>query len=204
MDPEAAINWVFIVSISVPSFGFFLLWLAKVKDQILMIVYKTNMTLWKVLTLGMVNQEEFNAKYIENFHHHKSNSANERKGPRAGDFDEIPDASHLETASRHGSVNPLMNSRKSKDALYLQHDGREGELNYELSKNISNISLHEGDDTAIQQKLKEMINLQLQQQVKMNDTQKDLSQLKQSIRSSGPYSYQPQSLKAGPFGDPGN
>jgi hypothetical protein len=189
MDPESAINWVFIIFISVPSFGFFLLWLAKVKDQILIIVYKTNRTLWKVLTLGMVNQEDFNSKYIDKFHHR----ASERKAPRPSDFDELPDASHLETASRHGSIN----GRKSRDNPYLYNDGREGELNYELSKNISNISLHEGDDTAIQQKLKEMINLQLQQQVKMNDTQKDLSQLKQSIHSSGQY-------PRGAFGDPGN
>jgi len=97
MNPESGINWVFIIFISVPSFGFFLLWLAKVKDQILIIVYKTNRTLWKVLTLGMVNQEEFNNKYIDKFHNHQR--ASERKGPRPGDFDEMPDASHLDISN---------------------------------------------------------------------------------------------------------
>merc|ERR1712166_256648 len=101
MGPESAVNWVLIVFISVPSFGFFLAWLLKVKDQVLIIVYKTNRTLWKVLTLGVVNEEEFNAKYVDAFHHR----ADARKDPRPGDFDAIPDASHMETASRHGSVN---------------------------------------------------------------------------------------------------
>ena len=186
--PESGVNWIFIVFISVPSFGFFLLWLAKVKDHILIIVYKTNRTAWKVLTLGTVNAEEFEFKYIDKFHHHA-----ERKGQPPGDFDELADASHTDAASRHGSVN----GRPSRDPLYLQDDGRGGELDYERSKNVSDVGLHEGDDTAIQQKLKEMINLQLQQQVKMNDTHKDLSQLKQSIRSSGRY-------PGGAFGDPGN
>jgi len=57
--PDSGVNWIFIVFISVPSFGFFLLWLAKVKDHILIIVYKANRTAWKVLTCGRVNAEEF-------------------------------------------------------------------------------------------------------------------------------------------------
>jgi len=108
------------------------------------------------------------------------------------DFDELPDATHAE-ASRRGSEL----GRKSRDPLYLQDGARGGELDYERSQNVSHAGLHEGDETAIQQKLKEMINLQLQQQVRMNDTHKDLSQLKQSIRSSGRY-------PGGAYGDPGN
>lgn len=144
MDPDSAVKWVFIIFISVPSFGFFLLWLAKVKDQILIIVFKTNRTLWKVLTLGLVNQEKFASEYVDQFHQRP----NESKARLAGPFDETPDASPMD--DRYSDDRRNLHSTNGRSAMYLQHDLRGGELNYELSKNISNVSIHEDNDVAIQ------------------------------------------------------
>ena len=127
MDPDSGWRWVFILFITIPSFGFFLLWLAKVKDQILVVIFKTNRTLWKVLTLGLINQERFVAEYVDRFHGH-----NPETKPRA--IDETPDGSQME--DRYDTLERRkLQGTGGRSGMYLTNDMRDGD--FELSKNIS-------------------------------------------------------------------
>ena len=64
MDPATGVDWVFIPFISIPSFGFFIFWLMQMKTQILVSLYNNNMTAFKTLTCGLMDEKAFYNNHV--------------------------------------------------------------------------------------------------------------------------------------------
>lgn len=58
------IDWLFIPSIFIPSFSVVLIWFMKIQLQCLVALYKTNIKLFKILTLNLLDINEFYVNHI--------------------------------------------------------------------------------------------------------------------------------------------
>jgi hypothetical protein len=70
MDPESGFDWLSMPFIVIPSLAFFLQWLAKIRTGLLIIAFNSNKGLFKLLTLNLVDANEFFRVHIQHTHTH--------------------------------------------------------------------------------------------------------------------------------------
>lgn len=132
MDPTTGVDWFFIPFISIPSFGFFIFWLMQMKTQVLVSLYNNNMTAFKILTCGLMDEKAFYNNHVV-----EAEPGNEIK------------LKQLEAAKLAGKT-----TTPKRDAIYLEQNQDNGELNY----NVSNMNLEENQDV-LESKIQTMISM---------------------------------------------
>jgi hypothetical protein len=65
MDPDNGVDWAFLLVIIIPSLVFFFMWMNAVRLQLMIILFNKNRTLFKALTLNLINMNTFKARYID-------------------------------------------------------------------------------------------------------------------------------------------
>lgn len=81
MDPESGFDWLCMPFIVLPSLAFFLQWLAKIRTGLLIIAFNSNKGLFTLLTLNLVDANEFFRVHIQHTHtHHGSHRHQQQPG----------------------------------------------------------------------------------------------------------------------------
>lgn len=64
-DPDDIFHWFVAIIIFVPSLQFFFGWVMTILINLLSIVHKNNIKIFRLLTLNMIDANEFRVKYIQ-------------------------------------------------------------------------------------------------------------------------------------------
>ena len=99
LGAASGLDWLCMPFVVLPSLAFFLQWLAKIRTGLLIIAFNSNKGLFKLLTLNLVDANEFFRVHIQHTHTH--HGGHHQRG-QAGDTDE--GASGHSEASTPGGV----------------------------------------------------------------------------------------------------